>query len=247
MPVMRRFLQRLFLVMFLGLMAVGIGVAYRWYRAGGAASNDSGSNTYIYRWLTDTSVQSSWGIVGGVVCNDAPFMLPSSGFIGLLWSDPAPPYADNRRHTGVDIFGLGAPNTVPIVAVYDGWLTRESDWKSTVIIRHDDPLQAGRTIWTYYTHMANRAGNVSFIAPSFPAGASEMFVKQGTMLGYQGEYAGSGNPIAMHVHLSIVTSDAAGSYLNEAILDNTLDPSPYFGLPLNIGAAPARPIQCQAP
>lgn len=226
----------------LALLAFGVGFVYRWYRND---NSESASNEYIYRWLTDSSVHEAWGIMGGVRCGDAPFILPSSGFIGLLWRDPARPYSNGNRHTGVDIFGMGAPNTVPIVAVYDGWLTREADWKSTVIIRHDDPLQSGRTIWTYYTHMANRAGTVSYIAPDFPAGTTDRFVRQGTLLGYQGEYAGTGSPIAMHVHLSIVTSDAAGHFLNEAILANTLDPSPYFGLPLNIDIAPDRPIRCQ--
>jgi hypothetical protein len=241
---MRRLLRQIVAMLLLGVLVFGMGFAYRWYAVRDRGGDAVGSNQLIYRWLTDAGVHESWGIIGGVRCGTAPFILPSSGFIGLLWRDPAPPYSDGRRHTGIDIFGLGAPNTVPIVAVYEGWLTRESDWKSTVIIRHDDPLQPGRTIWTYYTHMANRAGNVSFIAPNFPAGTTNLFVKQGTLLGYQGEYAGSGNPIAMHVHMSIVTSDSVGDYLNEAILANTLDPSPYFGLPLSIDANPKRPILC---
>lgn len=241
---MRPFFRQAVWGIIVGALVFGIGFAYRWYQARGTGAADHGSNAFIYRWLTDAAVHEAWGVIGGVRCGDAPFMLPSSGFIGLLWRDPAPPYSADRRHTGIDIFGLGAPNTVPIVAAYDGWLTREAGWKSTVIIRHDDPLQQGRTIWTYYTHMANRAGSVSFIAPNFPAGTTDLFVKQGTLLGYQGEYAGSGSPIAMHVHVSIVTANDAGQYLNEAILSNTLDPSPYFGLPLSIDANPQRPILC---
>ncbi len=178
------------------------------------------------------------------LCEGAPFILPSPGFIGLLWRDPSGPYNILRRHTGIDIFGDGAPGEVPVIAVYDGYLTRLDDWFSTVIIRHDDPLQPGRTIWTYYTHMGNRSGTESFIDEAFPAGTSEVFVEQGTLLGYQGEYAGTGAPVGLHVHLSIVESEDDGSFKNEAILDNTLDPSPYFGLPLNINDLPERPIQC---
>jgi hypothetical protein len=172
------------------------------------------------------------------------FLLPSSGFIGLLYRDPARPYHIFRRHTGVDIFGNGEPGDVPVVAVYDGYLTRLNDWFATVIIRHDDPLQLGRTIWTYYTHMGNRSGTTSFVSDEFPPGTADKFVKQGTLLGYQGKYAGIGVPVGLHVHLSIVASDADGSFKNEAILDNTLDPSPYFGLPLNIDDHPKRPIKC---
>jgi hypothetical protein len=144
----------------------------------------------------------------------------------------------------MDIFGNGYAGDVPVVAVYDGYLTRLDDWLSTVIIRHDDPLQPGRTIWTYYTHMANRDGTQSFVDDAFPRGTTEKFVEQGTLLGYQGEYAGNAPPVGLHVHLSIVLSDEDGSFKNEAILGNTLDPSPYFGLPLNIADLPDRPIQC---
>ncbi|GAB4513315.1 MAG: hypothetical protein OHK0046_14030 [Anaerolineae bacterium] len=200
------------------------------------------SNNYIRAWLLRTDDTLATNETSP--CVNAPFLLPSPGFIGLLWRDPAAPYTIFRRHTGIDVFGAGEPGTVPVFAVYDGYLTRENDWLSTVIIRHDDPLEPGRTIWTYYTHMANRPGTVSYVSDQFPPGTEGRFVEQGTLLGYQGEYAGSGAPIAMHVHMSIVTSDSDGQYRNEAVLGNTLDPSPYFGLPLNIGEHPKRPIQC---
>ena len=80
------------------------------------------------------------------------------------------PYNILRRHTGLDIFGDGAPGTVPVYAAYDGYLTRLPDWKSTVIIRHDDPLQPGRTIWTYYTHMASQDGEILVCRRRFPTG-----------------------------------------------------------------------------
>jgi peptidoglycan LD-endopeptidase LytH len=223
----------------------------RWWRSQGIdfttiiESSESESNTYIGQWLTDASSRPSLKTDQGDLCDDAPFILPSAGFIGLLWRDSASPYSSAKRHTGIDIFGDGAVGTVPVYAVYDGYLTRQEDWKSTVIIRHDDPLQPGRTIWTYYTHMANRAGTVDFIENDFPKGTYGKFVKQGTLLGYQGEYAGTvpGSWIAMHVHLSIVRDGPEG-FLNEASLSNTIDPSPYFDLTLNIDQQPDRPIRC---
>ncbi|MDX1992294.1 MAG: M23 family metallopeptidase [bacterium] len=204
----------------------------------------SDSNTYIYRWLNDPAARATLLTEQAEPCPGAPFLLPSSGFVGLLWSDPAAPYTLFRRHSGIDIFGDGAPGSVPVVAAYDGWLTRLDDWFSTVIIRHNDPLNEGRIIWTYYTHMGSRDGTHSFIDDAFPPGTSEVFVEQGTLLGYQGEYAGSGAGIALHVHFSIVTSGEDGSFNNEAIIGNTLDPSPYFGLPLRFEDRPARPIRC---
>lgn len=233
------------------VMMIGLYGAYRvvrhWWYTGSLLPNseDATSNVYIAAWLTDSDADHRAAAVTrqSDLCKDAPFILPSEGFIGLLWGDPAPPYTSTRRHTGIDIFGDGAVGTVPVVAVYDGWLTREEGWKSTVIIRHDDPLQPGRTIWTYYTHMADLTGSNDFISDAFPPGTSEVFVRQGTLLGYQGLYAGTGAPIAMHVHLSIVGDDGE-TYLNEGALQNTIDPSPYFDLPLNIDQNPARPIRC---
>ena len=178
-------------------------------------------------------------------CSDAPFILPSEGLIGLLYADPSGPYTVLRRHTGLDIFGDGASGTIPIYSAYEGYLTRLDDWLSTVIIRHADPLQAGRTIWTYYTHMASRDGLQSYVSPQFPRGTREVFIPQGTLLGYQGEYAGTGAPIAMHLHFSIVTTGADGAFLNEAVLENTLDPSPYFAMPLRIDDNPSRPVPCR--
>jgi murein DD-endopeptidase MepM/ murein hydrolase activator NlpD len=90
-----------------------------------------------------------------------------------------------------------------------------------------------RQNWTYYTHMADPSGTVSYIVPQFPEGTSEVFVEAGTLLGYQGNYSGDpGNPVGVHLHFSIV-QDQNGQYLNELDINNTYDPSPYFGLPLN--------------
>jgi hypothetical protein len=42
-----------------------------------------------------------------------------------------------------------------------------------------------------------------------------------------------GNPVGVHLHFSIVRDDGKGSFRNELDSHNTLDPSPYLGLPLN--------------
>lgn len=207
----------------------------------------SNSARVIQRWFSDPSSRARLITEQHAPCPGAPFLLPSSGLIGLLWRDTAFPYNVLRRHTGIDIFGDGEPGTVPVYAAYDGWLTRLPEWKASVIIRHDDPLQPGRTIWTYYTHMASRDGDVSYVAETFPPGTRGVWVEQGALLGYQGEYSGKAlAPVGMHVHVSIVVSEADGSFKNEARLSNTLDPSPYFGMPLNIADRPARPIRCLA-
>jgi hypothetical protein len=121
-----------------------------------------------------------------------------------------------------------------VIAAYPGYLTRMPDWKSTVIVSvPEDPLRPGRQIWAYYTHMADPQGN-SFVSPDFPPGSEEVFVEAGTLLGYQGNYSGDPfNPVGVHLHFSIVLDDGQGKFRNELEIGNTLDPSPYLGLPLN--------------
>lgn len=93
--------------------------------------------------------------------------------------------------------------------------------------------------------MADRDGN-DFIAASFPPGTQEKFVAQGTLLGYTGDYNGaSSRDIWVHLHFSIVQDDGHGRYTNELEFANTLDPSPYLGLPLNYACA-APVMDCAA-
>jgi hypothetical protein len=121
----------------------------------------------------------------------------------------------------------------PIIAAYDGYLTRDATWRSAVIMRVPrDPLNPNRQIWVYYTHMADAAGN-SFISEDFPPGTREVFVKAGTRLGSMGNYSGDpAHPVGVHLHISVV-KDENGRYMNETDINNTYDPSPYLGLALN--------------
>ena len=187
-------------------------------------------------WIRNAEKHPDWAVSAGERCADAPFSMPTNGYIGFLWDDSFRP---GHRHSGLDIFGGTENGKTPIYAVYDGYLTRESDWKSTVIIRiPSDPLQPNRQIWTYYTHMADKDGN-DYIIDDFPPGTYDVFVKAGTLLGYQGNYSGTpGNPTGIHLHFSIVKDDGAGHFLNETIIENTIDPSPYFNIKLNANHSP---------
>ena len=199
----------------------------------------------VMQWIRNPDSHPEWAIQAGERCGAASFVMPTNGFIGFLWDDSFRP---GHRHTGLDIFGGTSTGITPVVAAYDGYLTRLSDWKSTVIIRiPDDPLRPGRQIWTYYTHMADAQGN-SLIDSAFPAGTIEQFVAAGTLLGTQGNYSGTaGNPTGIHLHFSIVKDDGQGKFLNELDINNTLNPSPYFNLILNAAEAKPETIPlCQA-
>lgn len=172
-------------------------------------------------------------------CPGAPFILPSDGFVGLLYGDPRGPYSQSAPHQGIDIFSDAEPGLTPVYAAYDGYVTRESDWRSSLIMRvPDDPLRPGEQIWLYYTHMADRDGN-DFIAAVFPPGTHELFVEQGTLLGYTGNYNGrSARTVWVHLHFSIVEDAGNGRYRNELDFANTLDPTPYLGMALHYDNAP---------
>lgn len=167
-------------------------------------------------------------------CPGAPFILPSDGYIGLLYADPNGPYSPAAPHQGIDIFSNAPPGVTPVYAAFDGYISREETWRSALIQRvPDDPLRPGRQVWLYYAHMADQDGN-SFIEPAFPPGAHEVFVSRGTLLGYTGDYNGeSMRDIWVHLHFSIVLDNGSGLYTNELEFANTVDPSPYIGLPLN--------------
>jgi len=217
-------LLKLAALAFVLLLAAGIYFILR--RPGNA-----GRNLKLYQFLDDPQGRSTWMMRAGTRCGDAPFLFPTDGYIGFLWDDSFRP---GHRHQGIDIFGGTAVGTTPVYAAQDGYLTRLPDWKSTLIIRiPSDPLQPGRQIWAYYTHIADAKG-VSFISEEFPPGTREAFVEAGTLLGYQGNYSGTpGNPTGVHLHFSIVLDDGSGGFRNELEIKNTLDPSPYFGLNLN--------------
>jgi murein DD-endopeptidase MepM/ murein hydrolase activator NlpD len=187
---------------------------------------------FLFRdWMKDPSAHPEWKLTAGLRCGNAPFIFPTDGMVGFLWDDS---FRIGHRHQGIDIFGGTDVGVTPVIAAYPGYLTRLSNWKSSVIVRiPSDPLQPGRQIWTYYTHMATKDG-VSFISDDFPPGTYEKFVEAGTLLGYQGNYSGDpNNPTGVHLHFSVVKDDGQGDFRNELEIKNTYDPSSYLGLRLN--------------
>jgi murein DD-endopeptidase MepM/ murein hydrolase activator NlpD len=182
-------------------------------------------------WMKNPSAHPEWKLTAGSRCGDAPFIFPTDGMVGFLRDDS---FRIGHRHQGIDIFGGDDVGVTPVIAAYPGYLTRLPDWKSSVIVRiPSDPLNPGRQIWIYYTHMATKDG-ISFISDGFPPGTYEKFIDAGTLLGYQGNYSGDpNNPTGVHLHFSVVKDDGQGGFRNELEIKNTYDLSPYLGLPVN--------------
>lgn len=215
-----------------GVVVLALVGGYFWLRA----SRTSSRSLQVIQWIRDPASHPEWAVQARQRCAGAPFLLPTSGLIGFLWDDSFRP---GHRHAGIDIFGGSEPGVTPVYSAYDGYLTRMEDWKSSIIIRiPSDPLNPGQQIWTYYTHLADPDGS-SFIVADFPPGTHEVFIPAGTLLGYQGNYSGTpGTPTGIHLHFSVVKDDGSGRFLNELEIVNTLDPSPYLGLPLNAHTNP---------
>jgi hypothetical protein len=198
----------------------------------------------VREWFQDPQAHPEWSMRAGTRCGNAPFVFPTDGYIGFLWGDS---FRIGHRHQGIDVFAGTDPGLTAVIAAYPGYLTRLPDWRSSVIVRvPNDPLQPGRQIWLYYTHMADPNGN-SFISSVFPPGTNEMPIEAGTLLGYQGDYSGDpDNPVGVHLHFSIVLDDGQGGFRNELEIANTLDPSPYLGLPLNAKTNAGEVPVCEA-
>ncbi|HEX9090514.1 MAG TPA: M23 family metallopeptidase [Anaerolineales bacterium] len=233
-PRLGRWIFALLLVIFL----VGAYYAYPWLRT------RAGRMKRLGDWLNNPSAHPDWAVQAGDRCGEAPFILPTRGYVGFIWGDAFRP---GHKHQGIDIFGGDLPGKTPVFAAYAGYLTRVPTWKSTLIVRiPSDPFNPGQQIWTYYTHMADENG-MSYISPEFTPGTSEVYVAAGTFLGYQGDYSGDpDNPVGVHLHFSIVLDDGRGSFRNELDIANTLDPSPYLGLTLNASQNREGVIICSA-
>ncbi len=214
----------LILVIFLVALVGGAFIFQKYYASSSRARK-------VMRFIRQPESQQEMIMPALSRCGDAPFVMPSTGMIGFIWDDSFRP---GHRHQGIDIFSGEDVGETPIYAAYDGYLTRQSDWKASLIIRiPSDPLHPENQIWTYYTHLADPSGT-SLISEAFPPGITEEFVSAGTFLGTMGNYSGTpGNPTGVHLHFSIVKDDGSGHFLNELEIENTLDPSPYFGMSLN--------------
>lgn len=220
-------MNKRFLVVSIFVVAVLTGIGYFYF----THRPNVARGIKFREWIRNPLSHAGWKIAAGSQCGSAPFRFPTDGFVGFLWGDSM---GWRHMHQGIDIFAGTDIGVTRVVSAYPGYLTRLPEWKSAVIVRvPEDPLKPGRQIWLYYTHMADEHGS-SFISPDFPPGTTEAPIDTGTFLGYQGDYSGDpSNPVGVHLHFSIVQDDGTGKFKNELDIHNTLDPSPYLGLPLN--------------
>ncbi|HEX6269047.1 MAG TPA: hypothetical protein VFZ43_02325 [Anaerolineales bacterium] len=155
-------------------------------------------------------------------CPDAVWRLTSDSTLGVQWSDG-----------GLDFFGQGNAGQVPVYAVADGLLTRQTDWIDSVAVLHEDPLNPGQKVWSYYSSMSPANGRGSYVIEDFPLGAAGVPVKAGQLIGYQGTWSGKPFwPRWMHVHFAVLRAEDGNDFPVELRSEAMLDPRPYFNLRL---------------
>jgi hypothetical protein len=130
-------------------------------------------------------------------CPGAAWPFPTSGALGLRWYNKTP-----------SLMGIGYDNSVPVYAVADGQLMRRADWPDAVAILHDDPLEPGQKVWAFYGGMSSWNVQASYVNAAFPPGSTDVPVKAGELLGYQGSYRYAWT----HLHFAIVPPLPDGSF-----------------------------------
>lgn len=218
-----------------------------------------GADVYKERWTPQMldAINRSYRLVGmyadtGVyqpVGRTGALITPIEACAGAVWRLPAAAQNGVRWRDGfVDFFGRGNARELPVRAVADGLLMRRDDWADAVAVQHDDPYVPGRKVWTYYAHMAGPRGDASFVAFDLAPGATNVPVRAGDLIGYQGSWSGRPNfPMWVHVRFAVVRALDDGSFPATLTPDVLLDPGPYLGL-----AAPKtsngalQPLRCAA-
>ncbi len=134
-------------------------------------------------------------------CPDTPWQIPTEGQMGLFWY--------NRQ---LLLMGSGYSGEIPVYAIADGLLYQFPGWETSVAIRHEDPFDAGKIIWSFYGDLAPafNAEN-SFIEDRF-VGAQGEPVSAGELIGYQGNWLGSEHQTWVHLRFALLPADADGGF-----------------------------------
>ena len=168
-------------------------------------------------------------------CPGADWRLPSDGSLGI-----------QLVNDGIDFFGNAKEASTPVYAMADGILTRRPEWVDAVAILHEDPLRPGEKIWAFYGGMAAANGADSFVSEDFPPGMTDIPVKSGQLLGYQGTWSGTPQwPKWVHVFIALVDAHGKSSQPKNITSADLLDPAPYLGLIVESGKNYPQPLKCE--
>jgi hypothetical protein len=70
-----------FLTLSLAIVLASAYLAWRWFTTPGNRT------PLVLAWLSNPDDHPGWAVKAGQRCGQAPFLLPTDGFIGYLWAD----------------------------------------------------------------------------------------------------------------------------------------------------------------
>jgi hypothetical protein len=118
--------------------------------------NDPRNQDFIRWWKESTQDREALVTVQREACLGVPFILPSDGYIGLLYGDPRGPYSDSNPHQGIEHFGSMVMQGVSAKQIID------------ILVGVDDldldnnMLDALKTLGYEYLGEAGIAGRLAF-------------------------------------------------------------------------------------
>lgn len=189
------------------------------------------ANNRVYVPATISSVDGE-----PVTCPGAPWSVPTRAELGLRWDGGA-----------LNLFGHGNRNTIGVIAVADGVVSRFPDRPDAIAVRFADPLSPGEQVWMIVDGLADPTGQVSYVSADLIDGAR---VSAGDLLGAQGTWSGRPQlPMWVHARITLVRAASGGDLPDPIAVDQVLDPRPYFGLDLPgaIGQAGSHKLTCVQP
>lgn len=157
------------------------------------------AETTVYRPVADGEVPGSQLLY----CHPASgWITPTKGAMGAFW------YTRQVFIAGGQDWGK-----TPVYAVGDGFLYRFWGWSGAVAIQHDDPINPGEKVWTFYGSMRNPWDeNDQYISDRYPIGTRGVPIKQGQLIGYQGAVSLPGADTSSRLHFAVVPADEDGFF-----------------------------------
>ena len=135
-----------------------------------------------------------------LTCPDVPYQLPTQANMGMFW-----------KNSQLLMLGSGS-REIPVYAVADGLLYQFPEWQTAVTIKHKDPLNPGKFIWSFYGDLAPAFNANNPYIPTQFLKAGGISVKAGDLIGYQGRWLGPTQQTWVHLRFALLPSTADGEF-----------------------------------
>jgi len=134
-------------------------------------------------------------------CPGALWQLPTRGDMGLFWFNGQ-----------LLMMGDGYTGEIPVYAIADGLLYQFPGWETSIAIQHDDPINPGQKIWSFYGDLAPAFNKTNpYIEDTFIE-AVGIPVEAGDLLGYQGQWLGPNQQTWVHLRFTLLPANEDGSF-----------------------------------